>query len=94
LNTYPHATVQFQIRDIIHPYPAQVLTQLYQKKRLCGEVIAVTSDGLLPESFLVVRVSGVDEPVIVPIQKTSPILPDYAKYKENQLREEKTGAEI
>jgi hypothetical protein len=94
LNTYPHATVQFQIRDIIHPYPVQVLSQLYQQKRLCGEVIAVTTDGQQRETFLVVRVPGVDEPVIVPTQKTSPLSPDSARYKENQFRDEKTSAEI
>jgi hypothetical protein len=57
--------VQFLAGDIIHPPPAQVLCALYEKNPLQGEIVAVTDDGGLNE-YLVVRVSGLSEPVIVP----------------------------
>jgi hypothetical protein len=71
VSTPLHTTVQFRVGDIIHPYPVEVLCQLYEKNALRGEVIAVTDDGCQPAGFLVVRVPGLAEPIIVPAQKTS-----------------------
>jgi hypothetical protein len=63
--------VQFLVGDIIHPSPAQVLCALYEHKHLQGEVIAVTDDGQDLRNLFVVRVNGLNEPVIVPAKKTS-----------------------
>jgi hypothetical protein len=62
------ATVQFQVGDIIHPQPAQVLCELFQDQWLQGEVIAITDNGRDPTCFLVVRVPNLSEPVIVPVR--------------------------
>ena len=61
-----HSTVHFLARDIIHPRPAEVLYELYHKHSLQGEVIALTDDGREPDGFMVIRVRGLSEPVIVP----------------------------
>jgi hypothetical protein len=63
--------VQFLVGDVIHPAPTQVLSALYAKKTLQGEIIAVTDDGRDLKDLLVVRVNGLSEPVIVPAKKTA-----------------------
>jgi len=63
-------TVKFLVGDIIHPSPAQVLCALYEHKHLQGEVVAVTDDGQEPHNLYVVRVNGLNEPVIVHAKKT------------------------
>jgi len=61
-------TVRFQVGDVVHPRPVQVLLELFQHLSLEGEVVASTTDGELP--YLVVRVAGLAEAVIVPLEKT------------------------
>ena len=74
------ATVKFLIKDIVHPHPLQVLCDLYEKNQLQGEVVAITNDGQEPCGFLVVKVHGLSEPVIVPtIKTTSPQIPQTAE---------------
>src|SRR5438270_887729 len=72
MNPPLHSEVHFCVGDIVHPYPVQVLCQLYENKSLRGEIIAITNDGCQPGNYVVVRVQGLDEPIIVPIGKTSP----------------------
>ncbi len=62
--------VRFLITDLIHPHPAVVLAEMFQDLDLEGEVAAATTDGEAP--YLVVRVPGLSEPVIVPLNKTRP----------------------
>jgi hypothetical protein len=66
MNDLLESTVQFQVCDLVHPRSAEVLWELYARNRLEGQVVAVTDDGLSAARYLVVRVSGVSEPVIVP----------------------------
>lgn len=61
-----HSTVHFRVRDIIHPRPVEVLYELYEQNCLQGEVIALTDDGQEAGGYMVVRVRGLSEPVIVP----------------------------
>jgi len=68
-----HSTVHFLVRDIIHPRPVEVLYELYEKNCLHGEVIALTDDGREPEGFMIVQVSGLTEPVIVPVCKVGAV---------------------
>jgi hypothetical protein len=63
-------TVGFALSDLVHPHPANVVMELFQNLHLEGEVAAETSDG--ETTFLVVRVKGLAEPVIVPLHKTRP----------------------
>jgi hypothetical protein len=65
--------VRFRISDLIHPHPAHVLLEMFQNLTIEGEVAAGTSDG--EEPFLVVRVPGLRQPVIVPLDRTRPAEP-------------------
>jgi hypothetical protein len=65
--------VRFLVTDLIHPHPAQVLLELFAGLTLEGEVVAGTTDGEKP--YLVVRVAGLADPVIVPLEKTQPTQP-------------------
>jgi hypothetical protein len=65
----PSLTVEFRIKDIVHPTPAQVLLELYGDRRLEGNLIAVTDDGEENNGLFVIRVPGLTEPVIVPAPK-------------------------
>jgi hypothetical protein len=67
-------TVRFQVADVVHPRPVQVLLELFQHLSLEGEVVASTSDGATP--YLVVRVAGLADAVIVPLAKTSAFFED------------------
>ena len=62
----PAEFVQFQVRDIVHPTPAAVLSELYGDDFLQGEVVGFTNDGRLTSRYVVVRVPGVSELIIVP----------------------------
>jgi hypothetical protein len=62
--------VRFVVTSLIHPHPERVLLEIFRDHELEGEVEALTDDGEAP--FLVVRVPGVREPVIVPFDKTRP----------------------
>jgi hypothetical protein len=61
-------TVRFVVSDLVHPHPARVLMEMFQNLSLEGEVAAETTDG--EASYLVVRVKGLADPVIVPLTKT------------------------
>lgn len=65
----PQKTVRFRVGDVIHPRPVQVLLELFRHLNLEGEVVAATTDG--EAQYLVVRVAGLADVVIVPTDKTS-----------------------
>jgi hypothetical protein len=67
-------TVRFRVGDVVHPRPVQVLLELFLQLSLEGEVVAATTDGRMP--YLVVRVPGLSEAVIVPLGKTSDFFDD------------------
>jgi hypothetical protein len=62
------------VGDVVHPRPVQVLMELFQHLSLEGEVVASTSDGATP--YLVVRVAGLVEAVIVPQDKATGFFED------------------
>jgi len=66
--------VRFQVADVVHPRPVQVLTELFHRLSLEGEVVATTTDGATP--YLVVRVPGLTEAVIVPTEKAADFFAD------------------
>ena len=61
--------VHFRICDVYHPDPAQVLSDLHAKDVLLGKVIDLSDSGLQREAFVVVEVEGMEEPVIVPVER-------------------------
>ncbi len=74
MDELPPRTVRFQVADVVHPRPVQVLTELFHHLSLEGEVVATTTDGATP--YVVVRVLGLSEAVIVPTEKTADFFVD------------------
>jgi hypothetical protein len=69
-----NTTVRFRVGDVVHPCPVQVLMELFRDLSLEGEVVTVTTDGVM--LYLVVRVAGLPEALIVPWEKTSAFFED------------------
>lgn len=63
--------VSFRIRDIYLPDPAQVLFDLHGNDLLEGKVADLSDNGSVIEAFAVIEVEGLDQPVIVPIDRLS-----------------------
>jgi len=61
--------VQFKIRDIYHPDPTKVLMDLHIDDFLTGIVVELTDSGTQIDAFVVVEVEGIEEPVIVPVER-------------------------
>jgi hypothetical protein len=61
--------VQFKICDVYHPDPAIVLLDLHGNDLLTGKVIDLSDSGLQQDTFVVVEVEGLEEPVIVPTER-------------------------
>lgn len=64
--TLINQVVHFRICDVYLPEPVAVLQELYGEQLLQGTVLDVTESGQPDGSFVVVRVEGVADPVIVP----------------------------
>jgi hypothetical protein len=63
--------VHFKIRDIYHPDPATVLLDLHGDDLLIGTVIDLSDSGLQKDIFAVVEVEGIEDLVIVPVERVS-----------------------
>jgi hypothetical protein len=61
--------VQFKICDVYHPDPAHVLSKLHGEDLLAGKVIDVSDSGMQKEAFAVVEVDGIEEPIVVPVER-------------------------
>jgi hypothetical protein len=61
----PTPWVQFRIKDVYIPDPAQILMELYGKDELLGRVIDVSASETQDEAFAVVEVEGLPQPVVV-----------------------------
>ncbi len=68
----PPTRIRFRIEDVYHPNGTEVLWELYRGRFLQGELLAVTDDGKKPGNFLVLRVQGIQEPVLLPADKALP----------------------
>jgi hypothetical protein len=64
-----HRWVHFRICDVYHPDPAQVLFDLHGSDVLLGKVIDLSDSGLQRDAFVVIEVEGLEEPVIVPVER-------------------------
>jgi hypothetical protein len=63
--------VIFRIGDIYFPDPEQVLFDLHGADLLEGKVADLSDNGSLKEAFAVIEVEGLDQPVIVPVDRLS-----------------------
>ena len=61
--------VQFKIRDVYHPDPAQVLFDLHGNDLLTGKVVDLSDSGMQKDVFVVVEVEGIEELLIVLVER-------------------------
>jgi hypothetical protein len=61
--------VTFRISDVYFPDPNDVLQELHGDDVLQGQVVDVSDSGAQSEAFVVVRVEGIHQPVIVPARQ-------------------------
>lgn len=61
--------VHFKISDIYIPDPHLLLWQLHGDDLLQGTVIELSDSGLQQEAFAVVQVEGIEQPMIVPVNR-------------------------
>jgi hypothetical protein len=61
--------VQFKIRDVYHPDPAQVLLDLHGDDLLTGKVVELSNSGMQKDVFVVVEVEGIEELLIVLVER-------------------------
>lgn len=61
--------VRFKISDIYIPDPLIVLYKLHGNDLLQGRVIDMSDTGTQQEAFVVVEVEGIEQPVVVPVDR-------------------------
>ena len=61
--------VQFKVRDVYHPTPIQVLFDLHGDDLLSGKVVALSDSGMQKDAFVVVEVEGMEELIVVPVER-------------------------
>ncbi len=61
--------VQFAIRDIYFPGPDVVMNELHGGDLLTGEIVDVSDSGPDPDAFVVIRVDGLERPVVVAVSR-------------------------
>ncbi|MBI4491108.1 MAG: hypothetical protein HY694_18655 [Deltaproteobacteria bacterium] len=66
--------VHFRISDVYIPDPEKLLIELYGNDLLQGKVIDLSNSGTQEGAFVVVKVEGVEQPVIVPVERILGIL--------------------
>jgi predicted ribosome quality control (RQC) complex YloA/Tae2 family protein len=66
--------VSFRISDIYLPDPKEVLFDLHGADQLEGKVADLSDNGPLREAFAVIEVEGLDQPVIVPVDRLSGVI--------------------
>ena len=61
--------VHFKVRDVFVPDPEKLLLELYGDQLLQGTVDDLSDSGMQTGAFAVVRVEGIEQPVIVPVER-------------------------
>jgi hypothetical protein len=59
--------VHFKIRDVYHPDPTKIMTDLHGNDLLTGKIIDLSDSGLQKNAFAVIEVEGIQELLVVPI---------------------------
>ena len=63
--------VRFKVLDIYYPDPTKVLIDLHGHEILTGKVLDLSDSGMQEDVFIVVKIEGIEEPVIVPMERIS-----------------------
>lgn len=59
--------VHFKIRDVYHPNPTKIMTDLHSNDLLSGKIIDLSDSGMQKNAFAVIEVEGIPELLVVPI---------------------------
>jgi len=65
--------VQFKIRDIYLPEPQEVLFELHSNDLVQGTVIDLSDHEMKEGSFAVIKVEGIEKPVVVSVRQVNPL---------------------
>jgi hypothetical protein len=61
--------VHFKIRDVYHPDPMKILTDLHGNDLLTGKIIDLSDSGMQKNAFAVIEVENIQELLVVPIEQ-------------------------
>jgi len=64
--------VAFAVKDVYFPAPTAVLGQLHGNEVISGQIVGVSDSGRHHEAFAVVRVDGLEAPVVIAIESIRP----------------------
>jgi hypothetical protein len=65
----PNRWINFKIKDVYVPEPAQILMELHGDDLLQGKIIDSSDSGFKQDAFAVVEVDGLAQPVVVPMNR-------------------------
>ena len=71
-----HQRVHFKIRDVYHPDPTKILTDLHGNDLLSGKIIDLSDSGMQKNAFAVIEVEEIQELLVVPIERILGALED------------------
>jgi hypothetical protein len=66
--------IHFKVCDVYIPDPEKLLIELYGNDLIQGKVIDISDSGAQQGIFAVVQVEGLEQPVIVPVERIRGIL--------------------
>jgi hypothetical protein len=61
--------VHFKIRDVYHPDPMKIMTDLHGNDLLTGKIIDLSDSGMQKNAFAVIEVEGIQELLVVSIER-------------------------
>ena len=61
--------VHFKIRDVYHPDPMKIMTDLHGNDLLTGKIIDLSDSGMQKNAFAVIEVEGIQDLLVVPIEQ-------------------------
>jgi hypothetical protein len=61
--------VAFAVKDVYFPAPGAVLGQLHGNEVISGQIVDVSDSGRQHEAFAVVRVDGLEAPVVIAMER-------------------------
>jgi hypothetical protein len=68
--------VRFKIRDVYHPDPMKILSDLHGDDLLTGKILDLSDSGIEKDVFAVIEVEVIQELLVVPIERLFGALED------------------
>ena len=66
--------VRFKVSDVTVPGPREVVDELYGRDIVQGKVVDITESGAKEQAFIIVKVEGMNAPLILPAEKVIGIM--------------------